>query len=291
MAAEREGQRLQRAFAEQRCGIEARRLQLALPAELASLGEFDMQLHRRRCGERRIQRGQLAVAVHRERAGDVGVAGVPREAQRAAALVTGTEDQLAGEIGVTVRRAQRELAQFDAAVGPASGQVEAIGGKHVLAGLRHLDRADVHAVHDQLHRQVQRQVAGACAFIRARGGQGHRDTCDVERGQVHALAQQRPEVQVQPHRRQLHHGAVAIVVAHAGKPQRPRQPPLRLLHLQRTATQRFGLRQGKAQPRPGAQHPPQHHRHHHQQGGKCDGDAFEPLHGRRSREWGVENRE
>ena len=156
---------LHRARSDQRFRIEARRIQLAGPGVVAALGQLQLQMHYGGCGELEIEPGLLAVAVRVEAAGVAGVIDFPRERSLAVALPAVADRQFAVEAGVAVGRLQRQLAQFDAAVGPAAGQVEPVGGEQRLAIPCHLHLAKVHAVENQRDRRLQRETAGAGGVV------------------------------------------------------------------------------------------------------------------------------
>ncbi len=270
-------QSLERAVAENRPGIETWRVELAGPGVISALRQLQLQLHHGRCAELEVELRLLAIAVCVKAAGIIRVADFPGERGLAVALVAFADGQPAIEVGVAVGRLQHQLAQFDAAVRPAAGQVEFVRSEQRQVIPRHLQGADVDAVEHQLDRWLQRHAAGTAAFV-SRLGQRHIDAIGIQRQHVQPPGQERPEAQIKLRLRHLHHGALAVVVAHAGQFEWADQPAVCLLHVQCAVGRAFGPRQRKAQAGAGAEQPPQCRRHEQQQDGEGDGGALEPLH-------------
>ena len=209
--------------------------------------KIELQLRNHRLRQFEVHVRALAVTVRGKAACVIGAADLPGEAGRAVALIIFADCQLAPERGVAVRRAQIELAQFDAVAGPAAGQVERVRGKHRLAGLGDIHRAHVYAVEQQVERRFQRKTR--IVFFRARRTrcQSHADAFHIKIEYVQLTVQQRPRAQVEVRLGNLRVDSASVAITHAGEIKRAEQAPIGRLHLQRTVRQRLRARQREAQ--------------------------------------------
>ena len=234
IAAALQGQRhaLDRAVAQQRPGVEARYFQRGGPRVATALGELDLQacIHRR--AERQCQMGLATVAADPQPAPVFGIADFPLEAGMPVAVVVAADGHVAVELGVAFGGIELQLANAQAGAGPGAGQIESAGGEHGLAALADGQLAHVHAVQLQVDRRLQ--VEGA-AGVRGGGGAGRQvdlDAFGLQVEDMQALAQQRPQAQVQV-RAGEHVGAFAVAIAHAAQVERAGQPSPGVLHGQR----------------------------------------------------------